>query len=152
MNSKPTICLDFDGVIHRMDGPWVDGSQCTGSLMPGAKDAITVLARRYNVVVCSARCAAPGGTAAIKGFLSKHGINVHDISHTKPNAIAYVDDRAVPFDGDWTYTLDVLTGLTRNKPDPTCTIVTRGAMSTAINVGAKAAIRKRASNGRYGSS
>ncbi len=34
-------------------------------------------------------------------WLRKHGIEVDEVCEHKPPAVVYVDDRAVPFRGDW---------------------------------------------------
>jgi len=99
-----TVAVDFDGVLH----PYTDGY--TGPIpadeppSPGAHLFLEDLTDQgYRVVVYSARAASVVGKRAIHDWLLKHGLarHVSDISSFKPVAVAYVDDRAVRFDGDF---------------------------------------------------
>jgi hypothetical protein len=56
---------------------------------------------RYRVLVHSARCRTQEGRDAVAHWLRKHGIEVDEVCEHKPPAVVYVDDRAVPFRGDW---------------------------------------------------
>ena len=67
----------------------------------GTREAIARLRKVYRVVVHSTRCRAPEGCEAIKQWLARHGIEVDEVCEHKPPAVVYVDDRAVPFRGDW---------------------------------------------------
>ena len=50
---KPTICVDFDGVIHSYTSGW-DGDPVPHDMpVLGAKQAIAALRENYRVVVCS---------------------------------------------------------------------------------------------------
>jgi hypothetical protein len=49
----------------------------------------------------SSRCHTPEGRDAISHWLAKHGIEVDEVCEHKPPALMYVDDRAIPFRGDW---------------------------------------------------
>jgi hypothetical protein len=57
------------------------------------------------VVVHSARCATEAGCAAVEAWLVKHRLDVDEVCRFKPPAAIYVDDRAVPFRGDWQQTI-----------------------------------------------
>ena len=100
-----TICLDFDGVIH-LNARFVASTIIVGEPVHGVTHAIERLREQYKVVVHSCRCASDGGVDAIKDWLMLHGIEVDDVVDYKPLAEVYVDDRAVPFDGDWSATID----------------------------------------------
>ena len=67
----------------------------------GTREAIQRLRKSFRVVIHSARCATEEGCAAIEAWLSKHEIEVDEVARFKPPAAVYVDDRAVPFRGDW---------------------------------------------------
>lgn len=98
MRKDKTIVLDFDGVIHRYSRGWEDGSIYDPPVF-GMKQAIELLRTQYNVVVCSTRCNTPKGMKEVKTWLDRNLIKVDDITCEKPIGICYVDDRAVPFDG-----------------------------------------------------
>jgi hypothetical protein len=97
--NKKTVVFDFDGVIHSYTSGWI-GDTCIPDLpVPGIREAIAGIRKKYRVVVVSTRCASEEGKAAIKAWLSKYDIVVDDITKEKPPAVVYVDDRAICFDG-----------------------------------------------------
>lgn len=106
-----TIAVDFDGPIHQYDG-WRDGT-IYGGETPGAFDALRSLMAFDAVFVFTSR--DPGQVAE---WLTGHGFTtladrpelavefwntrgVLLVTRTKYPAHAYVDDRAVPFTGEW---------------------------------------------------
>ena len=101
--NKPTVVLDFDGVIHSYITPWKPGD--TNDYIPdepvkGIKEAIKDIRNAgYEVIVVSARCRKPGGIEAIRAYLDKYDIIVDNIMAMKPPAIVYIDDRGICFDG-----------------------------------------------------
>ncbi|MEQ8789698.1 MAG: hypothetical protein RIC55_25615 [Pirellulaceae bacterium] len=103
--ARRTICLDFDGVIHSYRSGWCGSEVIPDPPIHGVQQAIARLRQRYRVVVHSARCATDAGHEAVKAWLVKHGVEVDDVCRFKPPATVYVDDRAVPFRGDWLQTI-----------------------------------------------
>lgn len=104
---RPTVCLDFDGVIHA--GPWAGRPDViAGELVHGALEAIERLRRSCNVVVNSARSATPEGRAAIHRWLAQHGLRL-EVTVGKPVADVYVDDKGIRFEA-WP---DSLRGIAR---------------------------------------
>lgn len=103
-----TVVLDFDGVLHsyanaydplRLDGP-----------EPGALEFVEgLLVAEYKLVVDSARANDGLGYLGLKRWLREYGFpldRMHvNVGRGKPPAVAYVDDRAVPYDrtlsGGW---------------------------------------------------
>jgi hypothetical protein len=98
---RPTVCLDFDGVIHAYTSEWAGETTIPDPPTHGAARAIERMRERYRVVVHSPRCRSEEGRRAIEHWLQKHGIAVDEICEHKPPAMVYVDDRAVNFAGDW---------------------------------------------------
>ncbi|MBW3598028.1 MAG: hypothetical protein KY475_12215 [Planctomycetes bacterium] len=98
---RPTICLDFDGVIHSHRSGWKGEATIPDPPTHGAARAIERLRERYRVVVHSPRCRTEEGRRAIARWLKRHEIEVDDICEHKPPALLYLDDRAVRFNGDW---------------------------------------------------
>lgn len=96
-----TVVFDFDGVIHSYKSGFKGLDVIPDTAVSGIKEAIDeIRAAGYKVVVVSTRCREEAGIKAIKAYLSKNSIVVDEITHTKPPAIVYIDDRAICFDGD----------------------------------------------------
>lgn len=103
---KPTIAIDFDGVIHSYEAGWQDG-EIYGEVVPGfwewAKEAEPI----FNLVVHSARSGSLGGNEAMSKWLqSKFPPELApmprlEFSYDKPKAMLYINDRALTFNGDW---------------------------------------------------
>lgn len=110
---QKTVVFDFDGVIHS----YTSGFTCIADNMdppvPGIKEAIDDIRKNgYYVVVVSSRCADPLGKESIWKYLWKYNITVDDVRTEKPPAVAYIDDRAICFDGDPTTLLSKIQNLT----------------------------------------
>ena len=99
MAFKPTIILDFDGVIHSY--PKWKGIRPTDPPTPGARAAVAKLRERYRVCVLSTRCLEEAGVQGIKDWLVEHDIPVDGVLTQKEKAQLMVDDRGYRFDGDW---------------------------------------------------
>lgn len=108
-----TVAVDFDGVIHQYSKGWQDGS-IYDPPVPGALEALRVLMDQYAVAIFTTRDIGQVAEWLInRGFSCRTG---HDgpfwndpglllVTNTKPAAIAYIDDRAVRFTGDWSQAL-----------------------------------------------
>ena len=103
--ARRTICLDFDGVIHSYRSGWCGAEVIPDPPIHGTQEAIARLRRQFRVVVHSARCGTDAGYEAVKAWLNRHRLEVDDVCRYKPPAAIYVDDRAVPFRGDWQATI-----------------------------------------------
>jgi hypothetical protein len=96
---KPTLAIDFDGVLHRYTG-WTGDTKLSAPI-PGAVDFCCRAKERFHLVVYSARAADPEQKRAIGYWLSQHGFPVMYVVSEKPPAIVYLDDRAWLFNGVW---------------------------------------------------
>jgi predicted mannosyl-3-phosphoglycerate phosphatase (HAD superfamily) len=96
-----TICLDFDGVLNTYSG-W-KGEDYLFEPQPGAKEFINELrSLGYEVVIHSTR-----DPMKIGKWLVDHAIlGPIKVFKEKPPAIAYLDDRAIRFDGDFGKSLE----------------------------------------------
>ena len=96
-----TVCLDFDGVIHSYISGWQGAGVINDPPVAGIKDAIDeIRAAGYEVVIQSTRCADPTGLHAVETWLHENGIKHDWVTAGKPLAVAYIDERAIRFDGD----------------------------------------------------
>lgn len=131
--SKPaderyTIAVDFDGVIHRYDSPWVNAHTIPDPPVDGAIEWLSRMIQKFDVVIFSTRCKTLRGRWAIKGWLEDHadalyweapgwrGIEDVRLSYTKPPALIYLDDRAVRFEGTFPTSVQIHALRPWNKP------------------------------------
>lgn len=97
---KPTVVMDFDGVIHSYKSGWQGQEVIPDPAVPGIREVINELrAKEYRVVVVSTRCSTDGGIRAVRAYLAENGIEVDDVCKEKPPAVCYIDDRAICFRG-----------------------------------------------------
>jgi hypothetical protein len=109
----PTICVDFDGVIHAYTKGWYDGT-IYDEPIPGALDGLRTLMQHAAAVIHTTRDAEP-----VAGWLRARNIPAHTeremaadgeavgtfwnrrdialVTNRKLPAVAYLDDRAVRF-------------------------------------------------------
>ena len=113
---RPTLAIDFDGVIHCYSQGWQDGKVYDGP-MPGAIKALWELYQRgYDIVVHTCRTNSDDIHALIEGWYAEMypdnpGCFPFRVTNVKPPAIAYIDDRGVRFT-DWKDILEMF-----GKPD-----------------------------------
>lgn len=114
-----TVAVDFDGVLHPYTDGWCGYTPADEPPIPGAAEALAELCRLgFLVVVFSTRCDAPEGLDGTTTWLAKHDLlqYVVKVTHEKPAAVAYIDDRAVAFRGDWKQALVDVYEIERNGP------------------------------------
>lgn len=92
---KPTICIDFDGVLNNYKG--YDGDNL-GTPRPGAKEFLEQLNQEYSITIHSVR-----RYSKIITWLTEYGLimYVDNVTSYKVPATAYIDDRGINFDGDY---------------------------------------------------
>lgn len=101
------IAVDFDGVLHRYDTPWIDAETIPDPPVEGAIEWLNEMATRFYVVVMTTRARTDEGCRAVKQWLQDHGANgvgsmgvgLIDVTALKPPALVYIDDRAWRFEG-----------------------------------------------------
>jgi len=90
------VSIDFDGVLSEYDG-W-KGESVLGMPIAGGLEFILRLMRTgYTPVVFTVRDAS-----YVRDWLSKHNFPDIDVTREKVPSVAYIDDRCVRFDGDFT--------------------------------------------------
>ena len=98
---KKTIGIDFDGTICKKQ-PYGDGT----IYETPKDDAIRIvngLAKEYNIVIFTVRLHPKfGGDMELKkqrivNWFTLHGIHFDEITNNKPEAMLYIDDRAIRF-------------------------------------------------------
>lgn len=110
MAEKQTISVDFDGVLHSYMSGWHGAANIPDPPTPGAQEFMRALPELgFKPVVQSARAASDQGLDAIAGWMHKWGFPGATISHGKPFAAVYLDDRALRFTGTWPTLEEMLT-------------------------------------------
>ena len=104
--TKPTLCIDFDGVIHAYSRGWQDGEiydNMVSGFLPWAEQA----QKHFTLVIYSSRSSTIEGRLAMGKWLADHlrkwrgePINL-TMAAEKPAAWLTIDDRAVLFTGRW---------------------------------------------------
>jgi hypothetical protein len=102
---RQDVAIDLDGTL--LENLREYKRFAFGAPMPGAREAVAALrAAGAHVLVHTARW--PDEHDAIAAHLAAHGIEVDGVLCGKPTARAYVDDKALRFEGDWKPMLDAL--------------------------------------------
>lgn len=101
---RKTLAVDFDGVLHAYTSPWTKPEEIHDGPVPGAVQFLCAARERFEVVICSVRAETPRGREAMRTWLCEHIGNPEAggwfrITHEKPKAVVYLDDRAVCFTG-----------------------------------------------------
>lgn len=97
-----TICVDFNGVLDTYAG-FVPGYMYPPR--PGVDKFLAELSRDYDVIILTASNALD-----VYLWLERHNLKqyVKRVTREKVPAIAYIDDRAITFNGNFNTVLDTL--------------------------------------------
>lgn len=110
-NGRYTVAVDFDGVIHRYDSPWVNAHTIPDEPVDGAIEWLYRTLQTMDVVIFSTRCKTWRGRMAVRRWIKQHAGNLYcespasigiedvTLSYEKPPALVYIDDRAWRFEG-----------------------------------------------------
>lgn len=103
------IAVDFDGVIHKCSKGYYDGT-IYDPPVEGAREALRELSEKYTVIVhtCKAKpdrglVNGKTGTELVWQWLKDNNLNqyVSKVTAEKPRAMAYIDDKSIPFNNNW---------------------------------------------------
>ena len=99
---RPTLCLDFDGVLHSYASGWKGADVVPDPPVDGAQQFVQEAMKHFEVVVLSRRSHHPGGIEAMQEWMKANGFpEVDGFPKEKPAAFLTIDDRALTFDGTW---------------------------------------------------
>lgn len=95
---KPTVCVDFDGVLNN----YTHYENDLSTPRKGCKEFLETLSKTHRVVILTAR-----NFAKVLNWLQEYDLSkyVVDVTNIKPQATAYIVGGAIPFDGDYEGTL-----------------------------------------------
>lgn len=107
-----TLMIDFDGVLASYDGNF--SKDRLGLPHPGALDAVRqYVTKGFRVVVYTTRAKDREGALAVRDWLALNGFDALVapdsiyVSAFKIPAVAYIDDRAWRFCGEWPSALEL---------------------------------------------
>lgn len=100
---KPFVAVDFDGVLNKYDG-W-RGEDYLFKPQSGVNYFLKKLNEDYTVIIYTCRY-----HDKVREWLKKYGLDeyVEAVTSVKPRACAYIDDRAIKYDGNYQEVLDEL--------------------------------------------
>lgn len=123
---KRTIAVDFDGVLHWYTSPWVNEYTIPDPPVPGAIEWLREMEQSFEVVILTTRGRTWRGRRAVLQWLWKHGVHApgaemwsdlkFKVTHNKPPALVYLDDRAMRFAGVFPTADDIHRARPWNKP------------------------------------
>jgi len=112
---RNNLAIDFDGVIHKSDKGWHDGT-CYGNPFPGSLEALSTLSKNYNIIIFTAKAKidrplvnGKDGKTLVWEWLEKHNVTkyVKSVTSEKPRAEFYIDDNGYRFE-NWEDTLNFI--------------------------------------------
>lgn len=102
---KPTIAVDFDGVIHQYVSKWTQPEEIKDGPCEGAIEWLRAMLAEFRVLIYSSRACTHEGKKAIGAWLLANGLTSDELDRIgmleKPTALIYLDDRAVQFAGSF---------------------------------------------------
>jgi hypothetical protein len=111
VRGKPTLCVDFDGVIHSYESGW-QGGEIYGHVVPGFFEWVVSVQDHFIVAVYSSRSKDEQTRMEMTAWLNRQINNWYEdnsgakqvhltIATEKPAAWLTIDDRCIRFDGNW---------------------------------------------------
>jgi hypothetical protein len=104
--SRRTVALDFNGVLDEYIGFPKDGIGTEYPPRHNVEAFLIALHRmNYKVVIFTVI-----NTEAVWDWLRKYDLHMHidEVTNSKPPAMAYIDDRAINFNGNYQDALNAL--------------------------------------------
>ena len=95
--TKKTICVGFDGILNEYNG-YEEGN--LGEPLTGSKEFIKELRKKYKVVILTSR-----PKEQVIDWLNNNGFPSMEVTNRKIPAVAYIDDRAIRFNGNYKQTI-----------------------------------------------
>lgn len=93
-SKKLNVCVDFDGVLNDYEG-W-RGPNYMYSPRPGAREFLLTLQEDYTVIIFSVR-----DPWRLREWLEYYNMPYDKLASKKVSAVAYIDDRALRFEGNY---------------------------------------------------
>lgn len=120
MQTKPILCVDFDGVVHSYTSGWSGATIIPDPPVPGALQWLWRATEWFDVQIYSSRSKDPMAREAMLAWMVHHALGEFGPDHPmsklqngpdgfypitfayeKPPAFLTIDDRAICFEGVW---------------------------------------------------
>lgn len=111
MDNRPSVLVDFDGVIHSYKSGWQGSHLIPDDPVPGAVEWLETLSQHFKVIIFSTRANDIQGEAAIVNAIERwciglwggipDWVNFLTVTSEKKPAVVIIDDRAIRFNGDF---------------------------------------------------
>lgn len=112
-----TISVDFDGVLHRYDSPWVAPEIIPDPPVEGAIEWLNEMSRHFDIVIHTTRAQTEAGRLAVMSWLFNHKANfLLNITNVKQPSLVYIDDRGWRFEGRFPTRQEIHEARPWNKP------------------------------------
>jgi len=107
-----TIAIDFDGVLHSYKSGWIAGHILEEPLNGALHFCHWLIENKFKIIIFSCRASDPVGFVAICTWLNEHNFPATiEVTHKKPDALLYIDDRGMRFNGNFD---EIMTFITNN--------------------------------------
>lgn len=100
METMRRVCVDFDGVLNNYK--YYDPNDLY-TPRDGAKEFLMELSKRFYVIIFTAR-----DNEKVIEWLDKYDMPYNEVTNIKKPAVAYIDDRAIQFNGDYDEILNII--------------------------------------------
>lgn len=100
METMRGVCVDFDGVLNNYE--FYDPNELY-TPRDGAKEFLMELSKRFYVIIFTAR-----DNEKVEQWLIDYDMPFNEVTNIKKPATAYIDDRAIQFNGDYEEILDIV--------------------------------------------
>ena len=97
----PTVCFDFDGVIHSYKSAWKGPDIIPDPPVDGIKEVLQELKDKgYIIAITTSRALSSIGQHAVMKYLEDNHIPYDIVTSEKVPCVVAIDDRAITFDGN----------------------------------------------------
>jgi hypothetical protein len=103
MSSYKVVAIDFDHTIHDTAHP-KEGRRM-GEPLPGVAEALSKFKEYGYRIVIHTVWSGEERHKAIGDWFAFYNLPYDEITNIKPKADAYIDDKAIRFEGDWSKVL-----------------------------------------------
>lgn len=110
------VAIDLDGVIHNYKNPPLPGKVMSEPFADAEEKIDDLIQRGFKIVIHTVKATTPEGKQAVIDWLDYYTIDYHEVTAVKPNALYYVDDRAIRHTS-WSDTMNQINALEGYKDE-----------------------------------